>query len=163
MIVLIAAVAQNDTLGKNNALVWHLPDDFRRFRSLTSGHRIIMGRRTFESLVKPLPNRTHIIITRQKGYRADGCIVVDSVEKALLCCPKDDDAFVIGGGEIYAAMLPFVDRLEITRVHHDFEGDAHFPEIDPDDWKMSVSTFHDKDETHRYDFSYLTYVRVRVQ
>ena len=159
MIVLIAAVAENDTIGKNNELVWHLPDDFKRFKSLTSGHHIIMGRRTFESFVKPLPNRTHIIITRQKGYRADGCVVVDSVDKALQCCPIDDDTFVIGGGEIYSAMLPFADRLEITRVHHNFEGDARFPEIDPDEWKTTVRKFNDKDELHRYDFSYLTYDR----
>lgn len=159
MIIIIAAVAENNTLGKNNELVWHLPNDFQRFKSLTSGHYIIMGRKTFESLVKPLPNRTHVIITRQKEYQADGCIVVDSIDKALAICPKNDDAFIIGGGEIYALGLPFTDKLEITRVHHNFEGDAHFPEINEYEWEMTVSKFNEKDEKHAYDYSYQTYIR----
>lgn len=159
MIIIIAAVAENNTLGKNNELVWHLPNDFQRFKSLTSGHYIIMGRKTFESLVKPLPNRTHVIITRQKEYQAEGCIVVDSIDKALAICPIDDDTFIIGGGEIYTLGLPFTDKLEITRVHHNFEGDAHFPEINEDEWEVIVSKFNEKDEKHAYDYSYLTYIR----
>ena len=159
MIIIIAAIAENNTLGKNNELVWHLPNDFQRFKTLTSGHYIIMGRKTFESLVKPLPNRTHVIITRQKEYTAKNCIVVNSIDKALMACPKDENTFVIGGGEIYALMLPFTDKIEITRVHHNFEGDAHFPEINKDVWEISDSKFNDKDEKHCYDYSYLTYIR----
>lgn len=159
MIIIIAAAAENNTLGKNNEMVWHLPNDFQRFKSLTSGHHIIMGRKTFESLVKPLPNRTHVIITRQKEYHAEGCIVVDSIEKALEICPKDEDSYIIGGGEIYALGLPYTDKLEITRVHHNFEGDAHFPKINEDEWEMTVSEFNEKDEKHRYDYSYQTYIR----
>src|SRR6476646_3183965 len=102
MITLIAAVAENNALGKDNQLLWHLPDDFKRFKNITSGHYIIMGRKTFESFPKPLPNRTHVVITRQKDYQAEGCIVVDSIEKALEISPKDQDVFVIGGGEIFS-------------------------------------------------------------
>ena len=156
---MIAAAAENNALGKDNKIVWHLPNDFKRFKSLTSGHHIIMGRKTFESLQKPLPNRKHIIITRQKDYQAEDCIVVDSMEKALNACPKDQDSFIIGGGEIYKIGLPFTDKIELTRVHHTFEADAYFPEINEKEWKLEKSEFNEKDEKHKYDYSYLTYVR----
>jgi dihydrofolate reductase len=156
---MIAAVAENNTLGKDNDLVWHLPNDFKRFKALTTGHHIIMGRKTFESFPKPLPNRTHIIITRQKEYQAEGCIIVDSIDKALAICPEGENAFIIGGGEIYRLGLPFTDKIEITRVHHTFEGDAHFPEIDENEWQIVVSEFNEKDEKHHYDYSYQTFVR----
>lgn len=156
---MIAAVAENNVLGKDNELVWHLPNDFKRFKALTTGHHIIMGRKTFESFPKPLPNRTHIIITRQKEYQAEGCITVDSIEKALAICPKDQNVFVIGGGEIYQLALPFTDKIEITRVHHTFEGDAYFPEINEDEWEIIVSEHNEKDEKHRYDYSYQTFIR----
>jgi dihydrofolate reductase len=159
MIIMIAAVAENNTLGKDNELVWHLPNDFKRFKSLTSGHHIIMGRKTFESFPKPLPNRTHVIITRQKGYQAKGCLVVDSIDKALAICPKDEDNFIIGGGEIYNLALPFTDKIEITRVHRNFEGDAHFPEINETEWEIIASEFNAKDEKHLYDYSYQTFIR----
>ena len=156
---MIAAVAENNALGKDNELVWHLPNDFKRFKALTSGHHIIMGRKTFESFPKPLPNRTHIIISRQKDYQADGCIIVDSIEKALEICPKDDISFIIGGGEIYSLGLPYSDKIEITRVHHAFEADAYFPEINDDEWKIIVSEFNEKDEKHLYDYTYHTFIR----
>lgn len=159
MIIMIAAVAENNALGKNNELIWHLPNDFKRFKSLTSGHHIIMGRKTFESFPKPLPNRTHVIITRQKGYQTEGCIIVDSMEKALAACPEDKDTFIIGGGEIYTVGLPFADKLEITRVHHNFEGDAYFPEINDEEWEKIVSEYNEKDEKHLYDYSYQTFIR----
>lgn len=159
MIIMIAAVAENNTLGKDNELVWHLPNDFKRFKSLTSGHHIIMGRKTFESFPKPLPNRTHVIITRQKGYQAEGCLVVDSIDKALAICPKEEDNFIIGGGEIYNLALPFTDKIEITRVHRNFEGDAHFPEINETEWEIIASEFNAKDEKHLYDYSYQTFIR----
>jgi len=156
---MIAAVAENNALGKDNELVWHLPNDFKRFKTLTSGHHIIMGRRTFESFPKPLPNRTHIIITRQKNYQAEGCIIVDSIEKALSICPKDEDSFIIGGGEIYTLGLAYTDKIEITRVHSSFEADAYFPEINKKDWKLEKYEFNEKDEKHKYDYTYETYIR----
>src|SRR6478735_1443614 len=99
MIIMIAAVAENNGLGKDNKMIWHLPDDFKRFKQLTTGHHIIMGRKTFESLPKLLPNRTHVIVTRQEDFHPDGCLVVHSIEEALMISPKDEDVFIIGGGE----------------------------------------------------------------
>lgn len=153
---MIAAVAENNALGKGNKLVWHLPNDFKRFKALTSGHHIIMGRKTFESFPKPLPNRTHIIITRQKEYKAEGCIIVDSIEKALAACPKEEDAYIIGGAEIYHLGLPYADKLDITRIEGNFEADAYFPEINPKEWELIVSKFNKKDEKHLYDYTFQT-------
>lgn len=159
MVILIAAAAKNNALGKNNDLIWHLPNDFKRFKAITSGHYIIMGRKTFESFPKPLPNRTHVVITRQKGYQPEGCIVVDSIEKALAISPKNENVFIIGGGEIYTLGLPFAQKIELTRVHNDFEADVFFPEIDLKQWKLVEEEFHPKDERHKYDFSYQTFLR----
>jgi dihydrofolate reductase len=160
MIIMIAAVAENNALGKNNELVWHLPNDFKRFKSLTTGHHIIMGRKTFESFPKPLPNRTHVIITRQKDYKPEGCIVVDSIEKAIAVCPENETSFIIGGGEIYNLGLPYADKLEITRVHHSFEADAFFPEINPDDWNEIRAEFNPKDDNHKFEYTYQTFIKV---
>lgn len=159
MIILIAAVAENNALGKNNDLLWHLPKDFKRFKEITSGHHIIMGRKTFESFPKPLPNRTHVIITRQKEYVCEGCIVVQDLEKAVAVCPKNEDIFVIGGGEIYSQSIHLADQLDITRVHHSFEADVYFPEIDPKIWELTSEVFHPKDEKHLYDYTFQTFVR----
>ena len=157
MITIIAAIAENNALGKNNDLLWHLPDDFKRFKEITSGHYIIMGRKTFESFPKPLPNRTHVIITRQKDFSPQGCIVVDSIEKAIASCPKKEDLFIIGGGEIYKQSLSIADRLDITLVHHTFDATVYFPEINPEIWKCTSDVFHSKDEKHQYSFSFQTF------
>jgi dihydrofolate reductase len=160
MLTIIAAAAENNALGKDNQLLWHLPEDFKRFKALTSGHYIIMGRKTFESFPKPLPNRTHIIITRQLDYTApEGCIVVPSLEKAIGLCPKNEEAFVIGGGEIYQQALDVVDKIDVTRVHTTLDADTFFPTIDPTTWEMVFEEFHPKDEKHAFDFTFLTYVR----
>lgn len=159
MITLIAAAAENNALGKNNDLIWHLPDDFKRFKAITSGHYIIMGRKTFESFPKPLPNRTHVIITRQKNYNPENCIVVNSLEKAIEICPKDEDIFVIGGGEIYQQSIAIAHKIELTRVHSTFEADTFFPEIDTTIWKLVQEEFHPKDEKHLYAFSFQTYLK----
>ncbi|MGQ7945527.1 dihydrofolate reductase [Flavobacterium sp. WC2509] len=160
MIIMIAAVAENNALGKNNELVWHLPNDFKRFKSLTTGHHIIMGRKTFESFPKPLPNRTHVIITRQKDYNPTDCIVVDSIEKAIAVCPESETSFIIGGGEIYNLALPFADKLEITKVHHSFEADTFFPEIDSNKWKEIQTELNPIDEKHQFAYTYQTFVKV---
>lgn len=160
MIIMIAAVAENNALGKNNELVWHLPNDFKRFKTLTTGHHIIMGRKTFESFPKPLPNRTHIVITRQKDYNPEHCIVVNSMEQALDVCPENEDSFIIGGGEIYNLGLKYANQLEITKVHHSFEADAFFPEIDPNKWKEIATEFNEKDEKHHFSYTYQTFTKV---
>ena len=160
MLTLIAAASENNALGKDNDLVWHLPDDFKRFKALTSGHYIIMGRKTFESFPKPLPNRTHVIITRQSDYEVpEGCIVVHSLTKAIEICPKGEEIFIIGGGQIYKQSIEIADKIELTRVHTTVEADAFFPEIDEDIWEVIQSEYHPKDEKHEYDFTYLTFVK----
>ena len=159
MVIIIAAVAENNALGKNNDLLWHLPNDFKRFKEITSGHHIIMGRKTFESFPKPLPNRTHVIITRQKDFKYEGCIVVQNLEKAISVCPKGEDLYVIGGGEIYQQSISFADQLDITRVHHSFDADVYFPAIDPKIWELATETFHSKDERHLFDYTFQTFVR----
>lgn len=159
MIIMIAAAAENNALGKDNEMVWHLPDDFKRFKQLTTGHHIIMGRKTFESFPKLLPNRTHIIITRQKDYNPEDCIVVDNMKDAIEKAPKDEDVFIIGGGETYNLGLPFADKIELTKVHSAFEADAFFPEIDPTEWELTNEEFHPKDEKHNFDFTFQTFTR----
>ena len=161
MLTLIAATSINNALGKDNQLVWHLPDDFKRFKSLTSGHYIIMGRKTFESFPKPLPNRTHVIISRQKNYEVpEGCIVVPSLEKAIEICPKNDEVYIIGGGEIYKQSIDIADKVELTRVHTNVDADTFFPEIDSEKWEVVFEEHHTKDEKHAFDFTFITYVRV---
>ncbi|WP_298140466.1 dihydrofolate reductase [Flavobacterium sp.] len=159
MIILIAAVAENNALGKDNQLVWHLPNDFKRFKTLTSGHYIIMGRKTFESFPKPLPNRTHIIITRQKNYKHEGCFIASSLEKAIEMAPKNEDVFIIGGGEIYKQSIEIADKIEVTKVHATFEADTYFPDIDLDKWKLVLEEHHKKDDKHNFDFTFQTYLK----
>ncbi|MBZ9629236.1 dihydrofolate reductase [Salegentibacter sp. LM13S] len=159
MITMIAAAAENNALGKDQDLVWHLPDDFKRFKKLTSGHHIIMGRKTFETFPKPLPNRTHIVITRKDNYLKKDATVVSSLEKALEFVKKDEQPFIIGGGEIYKLGMDVADKIELTRVHDTFDADTFFPEIDEEKWKLIAEEFHPKDEKHNYAFTYLTYVR----
>lgn len=159
MITIIAAIAKNNALGKDNQLLWHLPDDFKRFKNITTGHYIIMGRKTFESFPKPLPNRTHVIISRQKNYSQLNCIVVTSLQKAIEACPKNEEIFIIGGGEIYNQSIAIADKLDITRVNHSFEADTFFPEIDLTQWKLIFEEFHPKDEKHKFDFRFETFIR----
>lgn len=160
MIILIAAVAEQNVLGKDNAIIWHLPDDFKHFKTLTSHHYIIMGRKTFESFPKPLPNRTHVIITRQKDYVVpENCIVVHSLEEALERTKDEEEVYVIGGGEIYTLALPIADQLEITQVHASFDGDAFFPEFSTFDWQLVKENYHPIDEKHAYAFTFQTYIR----
>lgn len=159
MITLIAAAGENNELGKDNDLVWHLPNDFKRFKKLTTGHHIIMGRKTFESFPKPLPNRTHIVITRNKDYKKEGAVVTHSMESALEIAKNDNEIFIIGGGEIYTIGLEYATKIELTRVHSNFDADTYFPEIPSEDWKLENEEFHDKDERHKYSFSYQTFLR----
>ncbi|WP_299226891.1 dihydrofolate reductase [uncultured Psychroserpens sp.] len=160
-LTIIVAAGENNAIGKDNDLIWHLSDDLKRFKSLTNGHHIIMGRKTFESFPKPLPNRTHIVITRQEAYSVpDGVIVVNSLEDALDAAKKDMQPFIIGGGEIYKQSLALADKIEITRVHATFQdADTFFPEINTSIWKETHSEFHEKDNKHQYAFTFITYER----
>jgi dihydrofolate reductase len=158
---MIAAIGENNAIGKDNDLLWHLPDDFKRFKQLTTGHHIIMGRKTFETFPKPLPNRLHIIITRDKNYTIEhpDCVVVHSLKDAIGLTSEDEFPFIIGGGEIYKQGEAFSNKLEITRVHEDFDADTFFPEVDETIWKLVASEYHPKDDRHKFDFTYLTYSR----
>jgi len=158
-LISIAAAGTRNELGKDNDLIWHLPHDFKRFKSITSNHYIIMGRKTFESFPKPLPNRTHVIITTQKNYTYENCIVVSSINEAIDAVKDQEKAYVIGGGEIYKQFMPFVNQIELTRVHGTFEADAYFPKINPDKWKLVFQEFHARDDTHNHDFTFETYLR----
>ncbi len=159
MITMIAAAGENNSLGKDGDLVWHLPDDFKRFKKLTTGHHIVMGRKTWESFPRPLPNRTHVVITRDKNYIADNAIVVHSIEDALAYCKDEDHIFIIGGGEIYNLALPFATHIELTRVHNTYEADAFFPEINLNDWELTSSVHHQSDEKHSVAFTFETYTK----
>ncbi len=159
MITIIAAAGSNNELGKDNDLVWHLPDDFKRFKKLTTGHHIIMGRKTFQSFPKPLPNRVHLVITRNKDYHPEGAIIVHSMAEALEIAKNDEQPFIIGGGEIYKIGMEIADKIELTRVNGSFEADTFFPEIPSENWKLASEEFHLKDEKHKFAFSYQTFVR----
>ncbi|WP_299890142.1 dihydrofolate reductase [uncultured Lacinutrix sp.] len=159
-LTMIVAAGENNEIGKDNDLIWHLRDDLKRFKALTSGHHIIMGRKTFESFPKPLPNRTHIVISRQKDYQVpEGVIVVNSLEAAIEKAKNDSQPFIIGGGEIYKQAMPLANKIELTRVHSTFDADTFFPEVDKSIWKETANTFHTKDENHEYEFSFLTFER----
>jgi|DEB19_MinimDraft_2_1074335.scaffolds.fasta_scaffold03150_3 dihydrofolate reductase len=167
MITIIAAAGENNSLGKDNDLVWHLPNDFKRFKELTSGNYILMGRKTFESFPKPLPNRKHLIITRQKDYKVpENCFVFDSISKALDFIPftgtidkPTTDVWIIGGGEIYQQSMDIADKIELTRVHSSPDADTFFPEIG-DEWFLTTKVSNTKDDKHEFDFTYLTYERL---
>jgi dihydrofolate reductase len=159
-LTLIVAVGENDAIGKDNKLIWHLSDDLKRFKALTSGHAIIMGRKTFETFPKPLPNRKHIVISRQQNYKvSDGVIVVHNLEDAINVTKDDAQPFIIGGGEIYKQAMPFASKIELTRVHESFDADTFFPKIDNSIWKELENVFHSKDVEHEYSFSFITYER----
>ena len=160
-LTIIVAAGENNAIGKDNDLIWHLSDDLKHFKSLTNGHHIIMGRKTFESFPKPLPNRTHIVITRQKDYKVpEGVIIVNSLNDAIDAARHDKTPYIIGGGEIYKQAMSLVDKLEITRVHADFENaDTFFPEIDETKWQEVSRTTHNADEKHAFAFSFITYIR----
>jgi dihydrofolate reductase len=160
MITMIAAAGENNELGKENDLLWHLPDDFKRFKKITSHHFIIMGRKTFESFPNPLPNRTHIVITQNRKYGKQGAVVVYGMEEALEKAKSTKDIFIIGGGEIFKMGLEVADKIELTRVHGTFEdADTFFPEFSKDQWKLVSSEEHAQDEKHKYSFTYETWIR----
>lgn len=156
---LIAALGNNRVIGKDNALPWHMPGDLKFFKNTTTGHHVIMGRRNYEAEGRPLPNRTNIIITRQQTYRAEGCMVVHTLEEALKIAEKDDEPFIIGGAEIYKLALPRITKMYITRIYGDFDGDTFFPEIDFEQWKKIREEAHPADQRNPYPYTFCVYTR----
>lgn len=161
LLSLIVAAAQNGVIGRDNQLIWHLPDDLKQFKRLTTGHPILMGRKTFESIGKPLPNRTSIVITRNQHWQFEGVIVVNTVEEAIEAARQTgtEEAFVIGGAEIYQMMLPATDKIYLTEVKADFEGDAFFRIPDLNEWREVQRTAHTTDEKHAVAFDFVELVR----
>ncbi|MDB2385185.1 dihydrofolate reductase [Polaribacter sp.] len=159
MITIIAAIAKNNALGKNNDLIWHLPADLQRFKKITSGYPILMGRNTFESIGKPLPNRTTVIITRNKNYKQKGCLVAHSLEEAITLVENSENIFIIGGAQIYkeAIQKQIPNQLDITIVHKTFDADVYFPEIDGEIWEEVSKVNYKADEKNRYDYSFVTF------
>ena len=153
-ICLIAAMAANRVIGRNNALPWHLPADLKRFKALTMGNPVVMGRKTYESIGRPLPGRRNLVITRNRDYAVPGCDVVHSLEEALAACRDANEIFIIGGAELYRESLPHANCLEFTEIHAEFEGDAVFPEISLDQWRETARETHGAgaDAPFRYDF-----------
>ncbi|MCX6807105.1 MAG: dihydrofolate reductase [Candidatus Berkelbacteria bacterium] len=160
-ISIIVAISENYVIGDKNQLLWHLPTDMKHFKEITTGKTVVMGRKTFESIGKPLPNRQNVIITQDKEYSAKGCNVTHSIEETLNFLKDKDEIFIIGGALLYAQMLPKADKLYLTIVHKDFDGDAHFPEIDFSQWEETNHEDHQPDEKNPYPYSFITSERKR--
>jgi len=158
-ISLVVAVAENGVIGICGALPWHLPKDLKRFKALTSGHTTVMGRRTFESIGNPLPNRRNVVLTRNRDFRREGVRVVHTLEDALRIINEDPEIFVIGGAEVFRLALPLAERVHQTVVHAEVGGDTCFDEFDPSDWELCEDEFQDADENHAYAFSFRFWVR----
>jgi dihydrofolate reductase len=154
-IILIAACSSNRVIGKDNQLIWHIPGDLKRFKSLTSGNPILMGRKTFESIGKPLPNRTNIVLTKDPNWKHEGCLVYSDWRQVLPLF-ENQRLYVIGGGEIYKQLLPYASEIELTIINKEFEGDAYFPEINENNWILTNCTEQSCDE---FTYEYRTYFR----
>ena len=154
MINIIVATSKNRVIGNNNSLIWKLPADLKRFKQITTGSTVVMGRKTYESIGKPLPNRRNIIITRDTNYLVDNCEIVNSIEEALMLC--NNDCFIIGGGEIYKQSIDIADKIYLTLVQEDFEGDTYFPEIGKE-WTKVIREDFEPDEKNAHKYSFINY------
>ena len=162
MLSIIVAKAKNNVIGKDNQLIWHLPDDLKRFKKLTTGHTIIMGRKTFESLGRVLPERKHVILSRNKEFKIDdeNVEVINDISEVKQYIDSKEECFVIGGAMIYQLLMPVCDIMYITEIDKEFDGDAFFPEIDMNEWKVTNREFIPKENGNDFEYSYVTYERV---
>jgi len=156
----ICAMSENRVIGFQNKLPWHLPADLRHFKKITIGHPIIMGRKTYESIGRALPDRCNVVITRDATFQAQGCIIVNSIEMALSAVSYSEEVFIMGGAMLYQQLLPEVQRIYLTEIHHTFEGDAFFPEIDKTAWHEVERIDYPADEENRYSYSFVILERV---
>jgi dihydrofolate reductase len=161
IISIIAAVAENSVIGANNQLIWHLPEDLKYFKKITMGKYILMGRKTWESIGKPLPGRTNIIITKNPDYKAEGCLIFHSLHEAVDYSEsqEQDEIFIIGGGKIYRNALKLTNKIYLTKVHTKCRGDAFFPELNNNEWEIIDKVKYKKDDRHPYDFDMLQLIR----
>jgi len=161
MTTIVVAMGEKNGIGFENRLLWHLPKDLKHFKEITSGHPVIMGRKTYESIGKPLPNRTNIVVSRKTDWFGEGILIVGSIKEAVKFAKKiDEEIFIIGGGKIYEQTMEIADRLEVTLVKAELEADTYFPKIDPKVWKKTDETCHEKDEKNPYDFCFQTYEKI---
>ena len=158
-ITLIVAAAENNAIGKDNQMLWHLPNDFKYFKKNTLEHSVVMGRKTFVSIGKPLPERRNIILTRDMNYSHEDVDVANSVQEVLNYCRDEREIFIIGGAEIYKQTLPLADKILLTRVHTTIDGDAYFPALLDHEWKLVSAEKHEKDEKHAFDYTFEVYER----
>jgi len=163
LLSMVVAAAENGVIGQGNALPWHLPDDLKYFKALTLGKPVIMGRRTHESIGRPLPGRVNLVVSRQPGLSIAGCCVVDSMAAALAAAGSVPEAVLIGGAQLYREALPAVDRIHLTRVHARVPGDAFLPELPAAQWRETVVARHAADERHAHAFTFVTLERLRSQ
>lgn len=162
MTTIVVAMGNKREIGVDNNLLWHLPKDLKHFKDITSGHPIIMGRKTYESIGKPLPNRTNIVVSRKGDWFEEGILIVGSIKEAIKFAKKiDENVFIIGGGNIYAQTIDLADRLEVTQVDADFPADTFFPKIDAKVWAKTNETCHEKDEKNNFDFCFQTFDRIK--
>lgn len=157
-ISIVVAISENHVIGKDNKLLWYLPNDLKHFKEITSGHTVIMGRKTYESVGKPLPRRRNIIITRQ-AILIEGCEVVNSIEAALALCADEEEVFIVGGAEIYKQSMHLTDRIYLTIVHKVYDGDSFFPEINKSEWREVSREDHQPDEKNAIPYSFITLER----
>ena len=160
MLSIIVAVAENGAIGRNNELLWHISEDLKYFKETTTGHPVIMGRKTYDSLGRPLPNRTNVVISRTAEH-IEGCQIARSLEEAIALFPADEEIFIIGGAQIYALALEVADRIYLTRVEHDYEGDTSFPAWDESKWKLISREAFEQGEKYPYPFAFETYDRIK--
>ena len=160
MIKIIVAVSENGVIGGDNSLIWNLPNDMKRFKQITTGNAVVMGRKTYESIGKPLPNRRNIIISKDTNLFIDECEVVNSIEEALML--TNNDCFFIGGGEIYKQVLPLTDIIYLTKIHEDyFNGDTYFPELNKEEWFESMNEGFNPDDKNKHKYSFIKYERYK--
>ncbi|MNK03621.1 Dihydrofolate reductase [compost metagenome] len=159
IVSVVVAIAENNAIGKDNQLLWRLPADLKHFKEITSGHTIIMGRKTFDSIGKPLPNRRNIVVTRKAGLQIPGAEVTSNIEDAIALCTTEEEVFIVGGAEIYKATMPITDRIYLTRVHQSYEADTFFPEIDFNVWEETSVEKHLPDGKNPVAYTFSTLLR----
>lgn len=158
-ISIIVAMANNRIIGANNTMPWRCPEDLKYFKSLTMGHHMIMGRKTFDSIGKPLPGRVSVIVTRNRDLEIEGCVMAHSLDEAIRACKDDNEIFIVGGAELYALALPLVNKLYITEIQQDFDGDTYFPEFDKTKWRETAREERHQDAPQPLDYHFVTYLR----
>ena len=162
MLSIIVAVAENNVIGKDNQLIWHLPEDLKRFKQLTTGHTIIMGRKTFESIGRVLPNRKHIVLCKSNRLEIqdENVQVISDIKLLDKYIQSEEENFVIGGASIYELLMPYVNKMYITKIHQNFEGDVYFPKVNEEEWRITLKENGLKDEKNPYDYEYINYERI---